>query len=234
MPLTALDTFGPRLSEAITACEISQHQFALCLDVSPGFVSDMVRGLKKPGSEFLFKLNQTLGVSINWLLTGAGNMFGDAPINLELFKTIALQIEIARAAKLSGNPIALALIEEIQGKRLPGSVSRTPEGEARINDWSALIDDACQAATIFNAHLQVKSRRKRVQDSLASALAYIETHKPVDIAASLVPDDEDDSEPDTSANTSKQRSKKTIMQVVRGKSVQNAGRDFVKTKKGKR
>lgn len=234
IPPSALDAFGARLSEAIAACEYSQNEFAACLDVSPGFISDMVRGLKKPGSEFLFNLNQTLGVSINWLLTGAGNMFGDAPINLELFKTIALQIEIARAAMLSDHPVARALIEEIQGKRVPGSVSRTPDGESWIKDWSGRIDDACQAATIYNAHLQIKSRRKRVQESLASALVYIEAHKPVDIAAALAAEDgEDDAEPARQAQP-KPQSKKTVVQVVRGKSVQNAGRDFIKLKKNKR
>ncbi|WP_296753867.1 helix-turn-helix transcriptional regulator [Thiobacillus sp.] len=48
---------------AILHLSISQSEFGRRLGSSPGFVSDVVRGLKKPGAEFLLCVKQIFGIS---------------------------------------------------------------------------------------------------------------------------------------------------------------------------
>ena len=105
-----LDGLGARLSLAILHLAISQSEFARRLGSSPGFVSDIVRGVKKPGAEFLAGIKQTFGISTDWLLIGDGTMFGGAGINLDLLRAIRLQVAVARAAVVEDNPTAKALL----------------------------------------------------------------------------------------------------------------------------
>lgn len=49
-----LDGFDARLTQAITHTGLNQSEFARQLGVSAGFVSDCVRGQKKPGAPFLY------------------------------------------------------------------------------------------------------------------------------------------------------------------------------------
>ncbi|WP_198363196.1 helix-turn-helix domain-containing protein [Thauera sinica] len=71
-----LDGLGARLSLAILHLAISQSEFARQVGASPGFISDVVRGVKRPGAEFLFGIKQTFGISTDWLLSGDGTMLG--------------------------------------------------------------------------------------------------------------------------------------------------------------
>lgn len=41
---------------------------------------------KEPGADFLFGLREAFGVSIDWLLSGDGVMFGGHGIDLELLR----------------------------------------------------------------------------------------------------------------------------------------------------
>mgnify|MGYP002382008576 CR=1 FL=1 len=68
-----LDGLGNRLAKVCAREGLNQSEFALRIGVSPGFVSDILRGNKRPGCEFLASLRQSLGVSIDWLLTGKGS-----------------------------------------------------------------------------------------------------------------------------------------------------------------
>lgn len=71
---TELDKNGyaARIAHLIYLTGLNQSEFAKRLGVSAGFVSDAVRGLKKPGAEILFRIKAEFGVSIDWLLTGGG------------------------------------------------------------------------------------------------------------------------------------------------------------------
>ena len=67
-PLPGLDGFATRVGQAIGHTGLNQSEFARQLGVSAGFVSDVVRGQKKPGAEFLYAVRATFGISVDWLL----------------------------------------------------------------------------------------------------------------------------------------------------------------------
>ena len=82
VPSLGLDGFAARFGQAIGHTGLNQSEFARRLGVSPGFVSDVVRGQKKPGAEFLHTVRVTFGISIDWLLTGEGTLTGGSGIDL--------------------------------------------------------------------------------------------------------------------------------------------------------
>lgn len=49
---------------------LTYQAFGTRLGVSPGFVSDIEHGRKKPSAEMLFALESRFGVDVNWLLRG--------------------------------------------------------------------------------------------------------------------------------------------------------------------
>ena len=79
-----LDGFATRVGQAIAHTGLNQSEFARQLGVSAGFVSDVVRGQKKPGAEFLHAIRTTFGISVDWLLTGEGTVTGGSGIDLDL------------------------------------------------------------------------------------------------------------------------------------------------------
>jgi transcriptional regulator with XRE-family HTH domain len=97
-----IDDFGERLLWLIKSNQLNQSSFANQLSVAPNFVSDLVRGIRKPGTEILIRIKKNFNVSIDWLLFGDEDNFSKNEINIELFKTIALRVDLVKAA-LSGN-----------------------------------------------------------------------------------------------------------------------------------
>ena len=58
-----LEGFAKRLNQLIAETELSQAEFARQVGVSGGFLSDVVRGLKKPGAEFFYGIRTVFGAS---------------------------------------------------------------------------------------------------------------------------------------------------------------------------
>jgi transcriptional regulator with XRE-family HTH domain len=96
------DEFGTRLLWLIKSNDLTQSAFANKLSASPSFVSDLIRGIKNPGTEILIRIKKNFNVSIDWLLFGDEDNFSSNKMNIELFKTIALRVDLVKAA-LSGN-----------------------------------------------------------------------------------------------------------------------------------
>jgi transcriptional regulator with XRE-family HTH domain len=97
-----IDEFGTRLLLLIKFNNLNQGDFANRLSASPSFVSDLIRGVKKPGTDILIRIKKNFNVSIDWLLFGEGDFKEEYKINTDLFKTIALRVDLVKAA-LSGN-----------------------------------------------------------------------------------------------------------------------------------
>jgi len=73
---------GNRLKKLLDILKIRQNQFALSVDLSPSYISDMITG-KKTGfsTETLVKITELYRVNLTWLLTGEGEMFVSASEN---------------------------------------------------------------------------------------------------------------------------------------------------------
>jgi transcriptional regulator with XRE-family HTH domain len=104
-----ISDFGERLLWLIKSNQLNQSSFANKLSVAPNFVSDLVRGIRKPGTEILIRIKNNFNVSIDWLLFGEENHKEEKIINIDLFKAIALRVDIVKAA-LSGNSQAISTL----------------------------------------------------------------------------------------------------------------------------
>jgi transcriptional regulator with XRE-family HTH domain len=176
--------FGSRLLIAIQQSGINQSEFARRLGVSTGFTSEVVRGLKKPGADYLYGIKNLLGISIDWLLTGDGTMYGDNRLDIELFRTIRLQIALARAAVIENAPEAKSLIDLVR------SVSAgLPENEnsasAYLEKLSARDIDLDLANVLYTTYFQSGSKYQDRRNLLEAAIAYFESNRPFDKFSSL-------------------------------------------------
>ena len=66
--------FADNINKILEALSINQSGLALKLGVSRGIVSEFANGAREPSKEFLFGLSK-LGISLDWFLTGEGEMF---------------------------------------------------------------------------------------------------------------------------------------------------------------
>lgn len=204
---SSLDGLAARMAQAIAHTCLNQSEFARSLGVSAGFVSDIVRGQKKPGAEFLHAVRVTLGVSIDWLLTGEGTMVGASGIDLDLFRTIRLQIAVARSAVIDGDPTAKALLLLIRDGRMQ-DVAADPDLRAFLDRIAPTDVDVDLATELYNGQLWTSEPKAQLRNLLAAAIAHFEARKPIDKLAALA------------------RSSGGTIQINITPSQRNAGRDY--------
>ena len=195
------------MAQAIAHTRLNQSEFARSLGVSAGFVSDIVRGQKKPGAEFLHAVRVTFGISIDWLLTGEGTMVGASGIDLDLFRTIRLQIAVARSAVIDGDPTAKALLLLIRDGRMQ-DVAADPDLRAFLNRIAPADIDVDLATELYNGQLWTSEPGAQQRNLLAAAIAHFEARKPIDKVAALA------------------RSSGSTIQINISPSQRNAGRDY--------
>ena len=183
-PLPGLDGFATRVGQAIGHTGLNQSEFARQLGVSAGFVSDVVRGQKKPGAEFLYAVRATFGISVDWLLTGEGTVNGGSGIDLDLLRTVRLQIAVARSAVIDANPTAKALLLLIRDGRLQEATAE-PEIKEFLDRIAPTDPDAELAMELYNGQLWTNDPGAQRRNLLAAAIAHFEARKPIDKVAAL-------------------------------------------------
>lgn len=203
----SLEGFAERLTQAIAHCKVNQTEFARQLGASSGFISDAVRGHKKPGAEFLFAMRKKFGISIDWLLTGEGTLAGTSGIHLDLLRSIRLKIAVARSAILDENPFAKALLSLIRDDRMQEAAA--DPGIAQFLDEMAPPDaDTDLALALYNGQMWTQDASAQHRNLLAAAIAHFEARKPIDKLASL------------------SGASGTTIQINTGQHQRNAGRDY--------
>jgi len=70
-----MEQIGDRIKEVRSKLKLSQQELAAKLGISQGHLSEVERGMRKPGGEMLNALKHTFNVSLDWLFTGEGGMF---------------------------------------------------------------------------------------------------------------------------------------------------------------
>lgn len=202
-----LDGLAARLAQSIAHSGINQTDFAKQLGVSPGFVSDVVRGNKKPGTEFLHAVRTSFGISIDWLLTGEGTISGGGSIDLGLLRTIRLQIAVARSAVVDANTTAKALLLLIRDGRLQEAANEPAIGRF-LEEIAAPDADSELALELYNGQLWTQDPVAQQRNLLAAAIAHFEARKPIDKLAAL------------------SRASGTTVQINISPSQRNAGRNY--------
>ena len=69
------DKIGVRLKEIRKHFDLTQDEFAQKLDLSKSFVGKIEAGFQQPSATIMVKLFEIFNVSLDWLLTGRGQMF---------------------------------------------------------------------------------------------------------------------------------------------------------------
>lgn len=206
-PSPGLEGLAARLTYVISRSGLSQAEFARRLGVSPGFTSDVARGLKRPGAEFLYMVRSVFGISIDWLLTGEGSPHGADGIDLDLLRTIRLYIAVARAAVIDADPTAKALLLLIRKEQLQEVVA-DPELQAFLDRITPVEPETDLATELYNGHLWTEDTSERLRNLLAAAVAHFEARKPLDKMAAMV------------------KSTGATIQINIGSSHKSAGRDY--------
>jgi transcriptional regulator with XRE-family HTH domain len=63
-----MPTLGEKIKKLRTARGYTQSAFARELDISPGYLSQLEMGLRKPSRELIGRMADTLGASLDYLL----------------------------------------------------------------------------------------------------------------------------------------------------------------------
>ncbi|WP_343630648.1 helix-turn-helix transcriptional regulator [Roseateles sp.] len=105
-----LDSIAKRFSYAMAQSELSINEFARRAETSAGFVSEVLRGLKRPGLGLLEAAHRELGVSLNWLVAGEGAIYAAPPLDVEKFRAKRLEVALAKAAVVDGDAVAKRLL----------------------------------------------------------------------------------------------------------------------------
>ncbi len=168
---------GRRIAEVIAVERISMREFARRVGISSGHLSAVVRDQKTPGGEFLSSVKREFGISVDWLLSGEGDMYSRGLIDERLFDHVAFDVELAFRAWVDREDLAVKLWA---GRFDPDAYSRAvdllPETrDAYIRDVFEFTQRARAAASIYNrtAHLTDSTERARAIYTEANVLAML-------------------------------------------------------------
>lgn len=71
-----------RLKSLLEALHISQRQFAMKINLDPGYFSRIIQGKVNPPDRILLLIENIFQVNRNWLEKGEGEMFVDKGVSL--------------------------------------------------------------------------------------------------------------------------------------------------------
>jgi transcriptional regulator with XRE-family HTH domain len=208
-PDSELESLHVRLAQVLAYARINQAELARRVGMSPGFLSDVIRGVKRPGPELLLALRKSCGVSIDWLLSGEGTMIGGAGIRHDLFRAIRLQVAVARAAVIGSDPTARALMLLIREGQLTAAAD-DPAFKTLLDELAPEDADLDLAIELYNGHQWATDPVAQRRNLLAAATAHFEARKPIDRVAAV-----------TGAGIAA-----AVVQVNTGKGQRVAGRDI--------
>ncbi len=212
-----LEHLPVRLSQVINVSGLSQTDFARRVGVSSGFVSDLVRGIKRPGIDILTAINAAFGVSIDWLLTGHGSMLGGGSIQVSLFQAIRLQVALARQAILESDPTARALLLLVREGQLCAA-EKDPVFRDLLDGLRLRDEDIELVVELYNGHQWTPDPVAQRHNILAAAMAHFEARKPIDRMSAL---------------KASARPSTAVYQVISGSGHNVAGRDMKAPRRSK-
>ena len=188
-PPAIVEGFSRRLRETMAELRVSQAELSERLSASPSFISSVLRGLKLPGSEFLLSIRQALGVSVDWLLIGEGERFGN-PIDAGVLQSLALQVEVIRRAARYPEPEIAALLREFLPQAGFAAPTEAPSAERLAEVARALVVSGDSYAVAISLYNRVVLRVPTAQRATALSeelLAYFESQRPPSILGALAP-----------------------------------------------
>lgn len=162
---------GARIQQVLSAKQTRQADLVRRTGVSSGYISEVLRGHKRASTTLLVALRRELGVSIDWLLTGEGAMFGGVQIRHDLLRTIQLELAVAAAALVHGDAEAAELMRSVEAglSDFQAAASRFPQLMSRVMpDYD--VDDA--AIQIYNSQIHTTDPANQQRNIAVAALGF--------------------------------------------------------------
>jgi len=206
--------FCERFGEMLNQLNLSQNEFARQLGSTSAFVSNIARGKSKPGLEFLQRIAETFGISLDWLVLGKGSSGGQQGLNAEWHYAVMLRVALAQLIA-EGNSDAETLAKELlEPMGVEKAIADTHEN--LLAELNARTSQAHLIATLYNQYLSEQDIQRRNADALTSAIASLQARKADPLAAMI------------HAKTSmpKAASPSERVQIQSGDKSKMAGRDF--------
>lgn len=172
--MNALDTgVASRIRDALTSSGATQTELAKRLGTSAGFLSEVARGLKRPGVDLLAAMRRELRVSIDWIVSGEGSSSGLSPIRHSAIQEIRMLIAAAQALVNDEDPLAGELLQLV----MTGGVSE----KLAIDRFQPLLDQLSQPDAnlqlmiqLYNGNVWTDDPLARRRNVAAAAIAHFE------------------------------------------------------------
>jgi len=74
---------GQRINEVRKKLRLPQKEMAITLQIAPSYLCEIEKGNSNPGPELFVRLASEYNVNMNYLFTGNGEMFSDAPLKIK-------------------------------------------------------------------------------------------------------------------------------------------------------
>ena len=74
---------GDRLKGIRKKLKLHQKEMAAALQIAPSYLCEIEKGNGNPGPELFVRLASEFNVNMNYLFTGNGEMFSDAPLKIK-------------------------------------------------------------------------------------------------------------------------------------------------------
>ncbi len=74
---------GDRIKEIRKKLRLPQKEMATTLQIAPSYLCEIEKGNGNPGPELFVRLASEYNVNMNYLFTGKGEMFSDAPLKIK-------------------------------------------------------------------------------------------------------------------------------------------------------
>jgi transcriptional regulator with XRE-family HTH domain len=113
---------GGRMKILRDSFGLTQSEFASKCGINRGYLASLEVGSKKPSSNIMSQLIETLNVSSNWLLTGEGTMFlssrqnGDSLVGDDILDALEFYRTLGEAEKLDILTV-MKLMEQLSPNR---------------------------------------------------------------------------------------------------------------------
>lgn len=162
---------GNRLEQLIRELDLNQGEFARKLACSPAFISEVIRGRKKPGADFLANLSKTFNVSLDWLVCGraidpvSGSIV--PKISFEAIQIIALRTELVLAAS-KGNKAASNMVKTLLNGKTP--IQHGAEFELLKLNLKSRMEELRFIVEQYNTKLSTESLDALSQKTLEAAV----------------------------------------------------------------
>ncbi|MCR6478492.1 helix-turn-helix transcriptional regulator [Variovorax sp. ZS18.2.2] len=175
-----------RVRILLAEMDMNQGELARRLGLSPGYVSEIARGVKRPGADFFMGVHRELNVSVDWLISGIGAMFFDEGNRADLLHAIWVVVATARSAIIERDTLAAEILQVMGDGRFE-QVAQEPRFAAFIESLQLEHRDLGLTAALYNGHLTGADTQRRRRQLVSAAATHFRMQSSIGLSALTTP-----------------------------------------------